>query len=529
MPCGGEAARRVFPSTRGSRLASQRELARDGDPIGRFFSVEKSKQFRSCSDRLFAGGCICLQPPHVEFGPCEGFRTRGEGKRSFENLVKFLERLSRLFFLRGIDGPAVDPDCLREMPRGGHSVQGRDVELSRKQLVGWENAPVEPLRLSKDSHLAAGAAGGVERREGRRARPEDVGAKACGNGNNHEESGPHGRTSSAFGGLSEGFFLASRSSAMAYWRHMQTKRVAVIGAGMAGIAAARTLEQAGIASVIFEKARGWGGRCATKRWEGHVIDHGSQYFSIRHPVFRAEVEARCQGKMGVITAPIVTERGDALPEDERFYHLEGNNRLTRDLGAGLEVITDRRIESIDGCRLNGEDFDAVVCTAPMPQTLDLVGLDGPDVYYAPCLVGAYAYKVPFAGKAAAQYAFSDRSGDPLAWSACENHKQGRVADGFVVVVALASEEFSTLFLDEEHDAWETTVREMVEARWELPADAFHGSFTHRWRFARVEPIEVEPELPAGWFFAGDALTGPRVESAWMAGRMVGDRVIAQLS
>ena len=43
-------------------------------------------------------------------------------------------------------------------------------------------------------------------------------------------------------------------------------RVAVIGAGIAGLNAARQLEAAGMEAVLFEKARGASGRLSTRRF-----------------------------------------------------------------------------------------------------------------------------------------------------------------------------------------------------------------------------------------------------------------------
>ena len=43
-----------------------------------------------------------------------------------------------------------------------------------------------------------------------------------------------------------------------------SQHFAVIGAGMAGIACARTLVQAGHRVTVFEKSRGLGGRMATR-------------------------------------------------------------------------------------------------------------------------------------------------------------------------------------------------------------------------------------------------------------------------
>ena len=69
------------------------------------------------------------------------------------------------------------------------------------------------------------------------------------------------------------------------------KRVAVIGAGLAGLTAAGVLAKHGHQVVILEKARGPGGRMSTRR-DGNVrFDHGAQYFTARHPRFIAQVEA----------------------------------------------------------------------------------------------------------------------------------------------------------------------------------------------------------------------------------------------
>jgi len=63
--------------------------------------------------------------------------------------------------------------------------------------------------------------------------------------------------------------------------------IAIIGAGMAGLACARHLAQAGHAPIIFDKGRGIGGRLATRRAEGLQFDHGAQYVNAHTPGFAA--------------------------------------------------------------------------------------------------------------------------------------------------------------------------------------------------------------------------------------------------
>ena len=70
-----------------------------------------------------------------------------------------------------------------------------------------------------------------------------------------------------------------------------TLHIAIIGAGMAGVSAANVLTTHGCAATLFEKSRGYGGRCATKRWEVSTVDHGAQYFTIRDERFGTAVQA----------------------------------------------------------------------------------------------------------------------------------------------------------------------------------------------------------------------------------------------
>ncbi len=63
--------------------------------------------------------------------------------------------------------------------------------------------------------------------------------------------------------------------------------VAVIGAGMAGLAAARILSEAGVRCTLFDKSRGVGGRMSTRRAGDLQFDHGAQYFSAKGNRFQS--------------------------------------------------------------------------------------------------------------------------------------------------------------------------------------------------------------------------------------------------
>ena len=70
-----------------------------------------------------------------------------------------------------------------------------------------------------------------------------------------------------------------------------TLNIAIIGAGIAGITAARTLAKAGHHVQVFEKSRGPGGRMSTRESNFGTFDHGAQYFTVRDPRFSLAIQA----------------------------------------------------------------------------------------------------------------------------------------------------------------------------------------------------------------------------------------------
>ncbi len=68
------------------------------------------------------------------------------------------------------------------------------------------------------------------------------------------------------------------------------RHIAIVGAGMAAIACARTLVQAGHRVTVFEKSHGAGGRMSTRSSIFGTFDHGTQYFTVRDARFAAALQ-----------------------------------------------------------------------------------------------------------------------------------------------------------------------------------------------------------------------------------------------
>src|SRR6516164_2587679 len=75
-------------------------------------------------------------------------------------------------------------------------------------------------------------------------------------------------------------------------RHRPTpsRHYAVVGAGIAGVACARTLIQAGHRATVFEREATAGGRMASVSTPFGRFDSGAQYFTVRDPRFTQAIE-----------------------------------------------------------------------------------------------------------------------------------------------------------------------------------------------------------------------------------------------
>ncbi|MFM8654186.1 MAG: NAD(P)-binding protein, partial [Verrucomicrobiota bacterium] len=250
--------------------------------------------------------------------------------------------------------------------------------------------------------------------------------------------------------------------------------IGIIGAGISGLVCGRALKIAGHQVTVLEKSRSLGGRCATRKFGDHVVDHGVQYFTLRDPEIRKDVEGVAGVELQKLAAPILQAepKGAVYREgEERFYLRSGNNRLGKLLAQGLEVLTETEVPKAEKSgrkwKAAEREFDGVVSCAPWPQTAALLGMKAGDLGFEPCLTVLLEYQVGRAGTDGA-YARMDPSGnDPLAWIACENVKAGRVAAGCTVYVVQASPKYSRQHIEQNPEFWASDLQVLLEKVWNL--------------------------------------------------------------
>ncbi|MGV9766073.1 NAD(P)/FAD-dependent oxidoreductase [Micromonospora tulbaghiae] len=114
--------------------------------------------------------------------------------------------------------------------------------------------------------------------------------------------------------------------------------VVVVGGGLAGLAAARRLHRAGVPWRLLEAGDRLGGRVATDRVDGFLLDRGFQVLNAAYPRLTGLVDIGALD-MGWFTSGVLVRRGDRL---ERLVNpLREPTGAPGTLTAGIGSLTDR--------------------------------------------------------------------------------------------------------------------------------------------------------------------------------------------
>jgi renalase len=328
--------------------------------------------------------------------------------------------------------------------------------------------------------------------------------------------------------------------------HPPVTEVIVVGAGVAGLSAARALHHAGTEVKLLEKSRGLGGRAATRRVHGVRVDHGAQYFTARDPRWQRQVDAWLgDGVLQVWTHGFYTLSSHGLEAPAagghpRYTFAEGMNTLGKLLGEDLTVERDAKVTALARgaayWTLTLEDGSVrrarrVLLNLPAPQALELgAAALGPAtlatlraVTFAPCL----ALLAGFRRAAPAWRGVQVRDEhSPLAWLACDSSKPGRAgaAEGGAgsVLVLHATPEFSAQHLAALDEATAPLLGVAAALGFENPL----WTQLQRWRYAKViQPLAARFLREDTLFFCGDWCGGSKLEDAYLSGLEVADALL----
>ena len=305
----------------------------------------------------------------------------------------------------------------------------------------------------------------------------------------------------------------------------------VIGAGLAGLTAARTLKDRGESVTVVEKSRAAGGRLSTRRVGDIGYDHGAQYLTARGKPFRALMTGLSnQGSVAL------WEPGGKDRDEEWHVGQPGMRHLVEPLCTGIDIVFGTRVDALEpesgGVIVRWTDgagkgiarrFDRVISTVPAPQALALLDGHDPvfaaiaDVQMAPC----WALMLGFAGPVEGAADIYRAPNDAIGWVSRNSSKPQRTGHTYVVHASpdwsrahleLAKEEAARALLP--HFRYATGIEEEPQY-----LDA------HRWRYAFVEKPLGQPFLTSEdrrLLACGDWCIAPRAEAAFESARLLCD-------
>lgn len=316
---------------------------------------------------------------------------------------------------------------------------------------------------------------------------------------------------------------------------MDTPDFLVIGAGLAGIAAAADLRQAGASVLLLDKGRALGGRAATRRFDGQPVDHGAQFCTARTERLQRLLDdgardgwARvwCHG-YPIWRDGVIHPRDDGHP---RWCFPDGMRVLPERLAAGLDARTGIPVGSVartaDGWEAraaDGERFRGrrLILNLPPAQLRTVAGESLPPAMAAQIgtatLAPAWALFGPVEADFGDGWPALELEGHPvLAWAARDHTK--RAAGARPTAVLHARGDWSAAQIDQP----EAAVRERIAeaGRETLGVRFLPNARLHRWRYAKPETSLGEAFLwdrESGVGVCGDWCAGGRVEGAIASG------------
>jgi len=337
----------------------------------------------------------------------------------------------------------------------------------------------------------------------------------------------------------------------------KSKHFAVIGAGMAGVACARTLAQAGHQVTLFEKSRGVGGRMATRSSPFGTFDHGTQYFTVRDPRFElalATVPKVCR-PWSANTVRVLDDQGRVtaagLPAREPHWVASpGMNALVKTWASPLEdrhrvelgtkvtqlerdalnpLQWQLRTEVADGAQHVFSGFDAVLLAMPPEQASFLLKTAKPTramakpidkVKVAPCWTLMLAFPQamqPGLITLGPQWNAARSTHHRIAWLARESSKPGRAKVERWTVQASAA--WSEEHLEDDTARVEAKLIKAFSEITGIRAEPSHVD-TQRWRYAKTTKALGKSHLwdeKTSVGVCGDWCLGHRVEDAFISG------------
>lgn len=316
-------------------------------------------------------------------------------------------------------------------------------------------------------------------------------------------------------------------------------KIAVIGAGIAGVSLARNLTKLADFT-LFEKSRGTGGRMSVRRSEPFSFDHGAQFFTARTKPFQTEIKNALDAKAIVAWAPKIVnlELGEKPFKREWFephYRgVNGMNSLVKHMTTDLNIVYETRVTRLemksDAWFLIDENeqsigpYDWVVSALPAPQAIDFL----PNSFVTNSKIrearfsSCFALMLGFEDPVSLNFQAAVITHPVLAWLLTR--------DGSSLLIH-SRNDWATEHIDADPQWIESTMCDAImELLPGIDSQLAHRDL-HRWRYAKCEHalghdyfLDSDERIAA----IGDWCRGGRVEDAFVSGYELAQKLKTEL-
>ena len=311
------------------------------------------------------------------------------------------------------------------------------------------------------------------------------------------------------------------------------KKIAIIGTGLSAIFSAIHLRKNTDLEInLFDKARGLGGRLATRRAEGGKFDHGAQYFSIEGINNLPEIQM-------LINEGVINN----IEDKDIYFSPDGMTNIAKKLLIDFNIFKEHKLVSIDkeneNYKLffeNGSTFnsDYIIMSCPMPQSLEILNkskidydnnLIKPleDLNYFPCIVVMIKSEIKLSNLD--KHIGRDVDSKNISWIGDNYGKKVSSIENYYTIQC--SPEFSYENFDNEYDETNEKLKHEME---KIFGSNYQILSNHKWRYSIPKnfyqgdnSLVINQKDFLG--LCGDIFTNGRFDGAITSGLSIADKFL----
>ena len=311
------------------------------------------------------------------------------------------------------------------------------------------------------------------------------------------------------------------------------KKIAIIGTGLSAIFSAIHLRKNTDLEInLFDKARGLGGRLATRRAEDGKFDHGAQYFSIERISNLPEIQM-------LINEGVISN----IEDKDIYFSPDGMTNIAKKLLTDFNIFKEHKLVSIDkeneNYKLffeNGSTFnsDYIIMSCPMPQSLEILNKskidydnnlikDLEDLSYFPCIVVMIKSEIKLSNLD--KHIGTDVDSKNISWIGDNYRKKVSSIENYYTIQC--SPEFSYENFENEYDETNEKLKHEME---KIFGSNYQILSNHKWRYSIPKnfyqgdnSLVINEKDFLG--LCGDIFTNGRFDGAITSGLSIADKFL----